>query len=90
MSKDGKTITKGRHTTKSPNEAAAIQEMGNRLCGPYQTLGKDGCTLHHHRDGVPNTMGRGAASQGLHGCYGCKVFVRKRVDMIWLSENLNE
>ena len=90
MSKDRKTITKGRDAIKSTNDTIAVWKMGNRLYGTDQTLGKDGFALHHHRDGVPDMMGGRATGQRLHGCYDCEFFVWKCVDPIWLSENLNE
>ena len=64
--------------------------MGNQLCGIDQASGKDESMLHHHCDGVPDIVGGSVADQGLHDHYGCEVFVRKCVDTIWLSENLNE
>lgn len=45
MSKDKKTISKGWDSTKSLDDTATIWEMGNQICGPNQTLGKDGCAL---------------------------------------------
>ena len=75
MLKDQKTIAEGRDSIESTNDIAVIREMGNRLCGTYQSSGKNERALHHHHAGVPDMMGGSAAGQRLHDCYSYEVFI---------------